>query len=213
MRFSQLYKQIPLVLVFGLLFSCSESQTFDSEQEMWTYLQDEDNEYVQTKHIKGIDYALVYKPIDLLVNQTLTAYSEKAVDSLRNHYNKYLYFNLSFSKNNQELLSTVPKNRNEFGAMVNQLAFGMSNYVYAYTKTKDTLNLVDYIYPRMYGVSNGTKMMFVYEANKEELAEDYFFVEIKDMGFNTGDIRFKIPTKIIHNQPKLDIQKIKSRSK
>ena len=67
------------------------------------------------------------------------------IKELRNNYNKYLYFNLSMSQNNQELLSTAPKNRNEFGAMVNQLAFGMGDKVHLFTQSKDTLELADFI--------------------------------------------------------------------
>ena len=47
------------------------------------------------------------------------------------------------SKNNQELLSVAPKNQNEFGAMVNQLAFGMQDKVHLFTAQKDTIELAD----------------------------------------------------------------------
>ncbi|MDC7248353.1 MAG: hypothetical protein PQJ49_00345 [Sphaerochaetaceae bacterium] len=203
MKFSNLYKLAVLLTFVLLLFSCG-SERFDSEEALWAYLKEEDNGYLYKKQVKGIDYSLVYRPTDLLVQQTMTTYSEKAVDSLRKHYSQYLYFNLSFSKNNQELLSTVPRDRQQFGAMVNQLVFGMGEYVHVYNNKQDTLQLVDYIYPRMYGVSNGTKMLFVYEANEEELKEENLFLEIKDMGLGTGDVRFKIPTAKIKQQPELN---------
>ncbi|MGY5351880.1 hypothetical protein ACXGQW_04850 [Wenyingzhuangia sp. IMCC45533] len=209
MKFLKVIQSITILIVFLSLQACG-SKTFDSEDDLWQYLQDKNNGYLHKKQVKGIDYSILYKPTDILVNQTLSQYSKKAIDSLRNHYSQYLYFNLSFSKNQQELQSTVPRNKQHFGSMVNQLVFGMGEYVYAYTNKRDTLSLVDYIYPRMYGVSSGTKMMFVYEANQEELKAEHLFLEIKDMGLGTGDVKFKIPTKIIKQEPKLNFEKLKN---
>jgi len=88
--------------------------------------------------------------------------SKTEIDSLRKKYNKYLYFNLSMSRNNKELLSTTPQNRNEFGAMVSQLAFEMGNKVHLFTENRDTIEIADFVCPRMYGMSKATTIMFVY---------------------------------------------------
>lgn len=203
------YKTFLRTLIASLVLASCSSKNFDSEAALWEYLKEPSHGYVQKKHVQGIDYSLVYRPTDLLVKQSLVKVNNKAIDSLRKHYGKYLYFNLSMGKHQKELLSTIPKDRQAFGAMVNQLAFGMGNYIHCYTAQKDTLSLVDYIYPRMYGVSNATKMMFVYEPTAKELEEKYLFFEIKDLGMQTGDIKFKIPTKVIKNQPRLNFVRIK----
>jgi len=196
--------RIFLLLISLCFISCSKQKTFDTEEELWVYLNDADNGYKQSKKVNNIDFSLLYKPTDALVVQEL---GEKAPDSLvkllRKKYKKYLYFTLSMSRNKKELLSTIPKNKNEFGAMVNQLAFNMDKKVHLYTQSKDTLALQDYVYPRMYGMSNTTTMLFVYPRDNTQLKEPYLNLTIEDLGTQTGEVKFKIPTTIIQQQPKL----------
>lgn len=193
-----------LMMSFILLLSC-HSSVFDTEEELMSYLQDETNGYIQGKTVNGTDFSLLYRPTDVLVMQDLGGEkaTKESIESLRDKYNKYMYFNLSMSKNNQELLSTAPKNRNEFGAMVNQLAFGMQKKVHLYTQSKDTLELADFIYPRMYGMSKATTIMFVYPRDNEKLKEDFLNFTIEDLGIYTGEVKFKIETDKLKNEPQL----------
>jgi hypothetical protein len=107
------------------------------------------------------------------------------------------------SRNGKELLSTTPKNRQEFGAMVNQLAFGMGEKVHLFTQNKDTLELLDYNYPRMYGMSQSTTMLFVYPRDEKQLSEETLNFTIQDLGTYTGEVKFKIETDKIRNEPRL----------
>ncbi|PKP28666.1 MAG: hypothetical protein CVU01_03760 [Bacteroidetes bacterium HGW-Bacteroidetes-18] len=199
-------KRLYLLFVLPLFWSCTQN-TFDSEEVMWTYLKDPSNGYLQQKTINDINFSIVQRPTDLLVKQELgDSINTEKIQLLREKYNKYIYFMLSMSKNNQELLSAAPKNRNEFGAMVNQLAFGMNEKVHLYTQKKDTIELVDFIYPRMYGMSNATTIMFVFPRNREQLNEDYLNFTIEDLDLYTGEVKFKIPTKNIIKEPKLSFK-------
>src|SRR5690606_17306205 len=126
---SNIFNRRQVKLLWGLLMclvliGCG-NRVFDTEVEMLSYLKDEKNGYIQHKKVNGVDFTLMYRPTDLLVKQELgDSISSDRVKALRNKYSKYLYFNLSMSKNNKELLSAAPKNRAEFGQMVNQLVFG-----------------------------------------------------------------------------------------
>ncbi len=196
---------LSLIIMVLFLFSCNQ-KTFDNETALLEYIKDETNGYTQHKTVNGVDYTLTYRPTDLLVKQELGDLENKGeIKTLRNKYKNYLYFNLSMSINNQELLSTAPKNRNEFGAMVNQLAFGMNEKVHVYTPSKDTLEMADFIYPRMYGMSRATTIMFVYPRDKKALKEEYINFTIEDLGLYTGEVKFKILKKNIINEPILDI--------
>lgn len=212
--FSRQLFHYALCLVF--LFSSCNQNTFKDETALLEYIQDEANGYTQHKTINGVDYTLMYRPTDLLVKQELGSLSlstpskageiearSLSVAEVRSKYNKYMYFNLSMSINNQELLSTAPKNRNEFGAMVSQLAFGMGEKVHLYTPSKDTLEIADFIYPRMYGMSKATTIMFVYPRDKDAINEDYLNFTIEDLGLYTGEVKFKVETEKIKNEPKL----------
>jgi len=198
-------KVVLLATVF--ILSCNRHKIFDSEKELWVYLNDIDNEYTQSKNINNIEFSLLYKPTDILVAQNLGGkVSDSLVNVLREKYDKYLYFTLSMSSSNKELLSTVPKNKNEFGALVNQLAFNMDENVHVFTQSKDTLALYDYVYPRMYGMSNSTSMLFAYLKDEKQLQEAYLNLTINNLGIQTGEVKFKIPTSIIKQQPKLSFE-------
>ncbi len=201
-----------LVLLVALvcLTSCKQN-TFDTEKELWAYLKEEKNGFQQHKTVNGIDYTLTYRPTDLLVKQELgDSGTMQQVDSLRGKYRKFLYFNLSMSQNNKELLSTAARSRAEFGAMVNQLAFGMGNKVHLFTGGKDTIPLLDYVYPRMYGMSSSTSMLFVYPRDPKVMKSEYIHVTVEDIGLGTGDITFKIPAKNIKREPKLNFNALSS---
>lgn len=189
-----------------ILLSCQQKK-FESKEELIDYLSNPENGYFFKKSVNGYDFSLMYRPTDLLVEQELgnKTTTQVTVDSLREKYNKYLYFNLSMSRNNQELLSTAPKNRNEFGAMVNQLAFGMGNKVHLFTASKDTIPLADYIYPRLYGMGNATTMMFVYPRDKKITNTDFLNFTVEDLGLYTGEVKFKIDRKKIYKQPTIKL--------
>ncbi len=195
---------ISLMLGVLLLFSCNQ-KTFNNETDLLDFIKDENNGYTQSKNVNGVDFNLMYRPTDLLVKQELgdEKLTKDKIKELRDKYSKYMYFNLSMSQNNQELLSTAPKNRNEFGAMVNQLAFGMRDKVHLFTQSRDTLEMADFIYPRMYGMGRSTTIMFVYPREQDNLKEDYLNFTIKDLGLYTGEVKIKINTTKIINEPNL----------
>ncbi len=191
-----------MVLLFSLI-SCTT--TFDSEAEMMEYIADESNEYRYSKNVNGVDYTLQYRPTDLLVKQELGDKADKKlVDSLRSKYSKYLYFNLSMSFNNKELLSSVAGDRSKFGALVTDLAFGMYEKVHLISPTKDTIALTDFIYPRIYGMTSSTTIMLVYPNEKKLLNQEYLNFTIQDLGFSTGEVTMKINPRKIQQQPKLN---------
>ncbi len=196
-------KQILILISLMLITSCGQ-KSFDTEEEMWEYLKNEENGFYHKKSVNGINFSIIQRPTDLLVKQELgDEKNKKKIKELRKKYEKYLYLNLSMGKNNKELLSAVPRNRNEFGAMVNQLAFGMGEKVHLYTKQKDTIELTDFVYPRLYGMTTATTIMFVYPREKKLLETEYLNFTIEDLDLYTGEVKFKLPVKNIINEPKL----------
>jgi predicted GIY-YIG superfamily endonuclease len=193
-----------LLFLFLLFTILSCTKTFDTQEDINDYIQDEDNGYNYKKTVAGVDYVLQYRPTDLLVKQELGNKTDAVqVENLRKKYNKYLYFNLSMSKNNQELLNGVARDKAKFGQMVNELAFGMEEKVHLYTAEKDTLAMADFIYPRMYGMSNATSIMIVYPRDSKYVTQAYLNFVIEDLGLDTGDIKFKLNTKALQKEPQL----------
>lgn len=191
-----------LTIVFLVLSSCTKN--FETVEEMNNYIQEEGNGYNYKKTVEGVDYVLQYRPTDLLVEQELGEKVDQArIDKLRDIYHKYIYFNLSMSKGNQELLTGVAGDKAKFGEMVNYLAFGMEEKVHLYTPERDTLEMADFIYPRMYGMSNATTIMIVYPRDEKYMNQDFLNFTIEDLGLNTGEIKFKLNTNPFKKEPQL----------
>lgn len=200
-------KRISVLVVLMIFIASCGKKKFETTEDISDYLKDETNGYRYTKEVNGVSYTLQYRPTDLLVHQELgDSISESKVNELRDKYGKYLYFNLSMSANGQELLSNVAYDKNKFGKMVNDLAFYIDEKVHLFTVTKDTLEITDFIYPRMYGMSNSTTIMLVYPRDEKYLKEKYLNFTIEDLGFYTGEVRFKIHTKPLQNEPKLNFK-------
>jgi hypothetical protein len=66
--------------------------------------------------------------------------------------------------------------------------------------------MADYIYPRMYGVSNETTLMFVFPRDKISTKNSHLNFTVNEFGLNTGEIRFKMETSKIINEPKLEFK-------
>lgn len=187
-----------------MFFSCG-AKSFDSKEDLLIYLKDTENGYRFQKSVNGIDYSLTYRPTDLLVIQSVDAdHREEEIYRLRKRYGNYLYFNLSMSANGKELLGQRIGSRAEFGAMVNQLSFGMSDKLNLIGEKRDTLPLMDFVYPRMYGMGESTDILLVYKSDPKVLEQEYLLLTIKDLGFGTGEVTFKIEANKIKKQPKLN---------
>lgn len=191
-----------LLLLIVMLFSSCRNESFDNAEELAAYIADEENGYCYKKEVNGVNYMLQYRPTDLLVQLEMgDSISEPMIQELRDKYNKYMYFNLTMSLNDKELLSNVVRDKQQFGQMVNDLAFNMDAKVHLYTPDKDTLEMADFVYPRMYGMTNASTILIVYPKDKEFLLEDYFNFTIEDLGLDTGEVKFKIITKPLRNEP------------
>ena len=184
-----------------------DNKEFSNESDLLNFIKDEVNGYSYIKTINGVDYNLMYRPTDVMVNQELDGeISEENVNELRNKYKNYMYFNLRMGKNNKELLSSQPKSRDEFGAMVSQLVFGMKDKVHMYTPSLDTLEMTDFVYPRMYGMTDATTILFVFPRDDKYLNEEYLNFIIQDLGSYTGDVKFKVPVDKLLKEPTLSFK-------
>ena len=181
-----------------------QSNSFKDVATLTEFLQNPQNGYIQHKSINGYDFSLMYKPTDLVVGQQTSAVGlDESANELREKYEDFLYFTLSIGKGGKEVLSAVPSGRKQFGEMVQQLVFDMDKKVHLTTRSRDTLPLIDYTYPRMYGMSSATSMLFVFPRKKESLTQEYLEFSIEDIGLLTGEVSFKIPLKHIVNEPTL----------
>ena len=183
------------------LFSCQKKE-FDSLEGLNSYVAEEENGLKYSKTVNGINYVLQYRPTDVLVHQELSAEKGQSIEKLRGKYKDQLYFNLSMSMNNKELLSNVG-DRQKFADLVNELLFNMDERVYLVGSSKDTIPLIDFVYPRMYGMSPSTTILLVYPREKINVKETYLNLIVEDIGFNTGEVKFKVSANALINEPEI----------
>jgi hypothetical protein len=183
--------------------ACNTS--FDNQEDLDEYLSDTKHGYFYEKEINGVTYSLRYRPTDVLVKQEMgTATNKNKVEELREKYRSYIYFILRISKGGEEILSSQSNNKNSFGSMVNQLSFDLDQKINLYTTENDTIKMLDFVYPRMYGMSKSTSVMMVFPRDEKEMRGDFLNFVIQDIGLGTGNVKFKIDIQALNNEPGLN---------
>lgn len=182
--------------LYLLIISCFLSCNLRSDKnhaEILKEVNDEKNGFTQTKEINGVKLSLTYRPTELMVSQELEQQGDVIIsrDSLMNKYKNNLYFILSYSKNDNEILSSISESRQKFNEVQNILTFGMREKVALVNNKKDTIPLLDYNFPRTYGMARSTSLLFIFK--KEENFNDSNTVTfyVKDIGLGIGDVKFK----------------------
>lgn len=207
LKFFRLRPSIIIILLVSLFSSCRHNY---SKERLANYITNPNKGLVQEKVINGTIIRLTYKPSDLMAMQEIKAIettSRAKIKEIQRSYSQQYYFQLSISLQGQEILHSAA-DREWFSFMVNKLSFGMNEYVSLVNVELDTLKLLTYNYPRMYGMSTSTDMLFVFERNKQE-PNDILTFKLEDFGIFTGDVKFKIKVKDINRVPQLrDLNRI-----
>ena len=191
-----------LLFMFYLFTACN---TVENKEEMIKYVSETENGLLKEKKISGTEIKLMLKPSILFAMQEIegqTKISEKEKQEIINQYNKQLYFVLSISRNNEEVLNSLAGNKQQFGSMVNELAFGLEQNAKLITSNADTLNMIASHFVRTYGVGRSSDVLLVFENKHEKY--DWIKLFIKEFGLETGDISFKFEKADIENIPELN---------
>jgi hypothetical protein len=193
------------IMSLCLIVTACRQATFDTKQELVAYITNIDNGLTQQKTINGVDFTVTYRPTDLLVQQELTENpTREQVTQLRKKYSKNIYFNLDMGIEGKEILSAKVGNKMKFTALVDQLAFDMAEKVYLLRRNKDSVPLLDHVYPRLYGMGKSTNMLLVFELDPNSIQDEPLRLVIKDLGLGTGDVAFSLDAKKIAEQPSLE---------
>ena len=193
------------VVVIGL--SCKRSI---SEEALISYVINTDHGLIQVKGLNDVQIRVYYRPSDLLVAQELKAkgmVNDSLIKLYQGTYGNNLYFTMSIMKGGGEVLSSYSGNQQDYGAMVQQLAFGLDKKVVLTSSVGDTLQLLDYIFPRTYGYTPTTDLLFVFDRKKLDKSE-WISLKLEDFGLSTGDLRFKFYTKDIKRVPNLKFEQL-----
>lgn len=189
------------LLGFVFLVACSPP-SYLSEKELGQYVLDSDNGLIQKRESNGLDLQVYYKPTGLLVAQELEGKQDSAVyNELYAKYGNYAYFILDLSNDDKNALYQSGS-YDRFSENLQTLAFRMDQYANLTTSKMDTIPVGDFIYPRMYGMSNAATVMFVF--NTEKLFEaDWVDFNLSEFGMGAGNQQFRFEVADIEKVPKL----------
>jgi hypothetical protein len=200
--FNFLFSQLIIILLAATLFSCKRNL---SEVKLDEYISNTKHGLVQEKVINNVSVRVLYKPPDLLAKlevQSMQNPTKEKINEIMERYQGNYYFLLSVSPRGNEILSSAA-NRQWFSNMVSRLCFEMENFVKLISESQDTLKLITYCYPRMYGMSSSTDILFVFKQDTQLKNTDILTFKLMEFGLLTGDIKFRFRLKDIINAPKL----------
>lgn len=193
--------------VISLIVICGCSDTPVSKDDLLKYCQDNGNGLHKQSEANGILIDVSYRPQDLIVDQEIegSSYSANQIDSIRNRLNDFDYFLLSISKDNNDLIRSYASDP----AMLQSIFEHLSNGIGAYVKlvhNADTLSVYDYMYLNGHGLSESSKILFVFESGlrKKEGNVDMIY---KDEFFRTGLNHFEFDIKSIKKIPELSLNR------
>jgi hypothetical protein len=198
------FGRVGLVVGLLILLITSCNPTLVTEQQLIAYIQDEDNGLIKTKEQNGYKLTVYYKPTDFVINQ----YTENGViekpklDTLKKQFKNYAYFVLSLQKDKSNALYNMEQGYDAFSETLQTLAFRMDQYVQLTTSNSDTIPVADFIYPRLYGASPSTDILFVFN-NTQFSKNDWVQFNVKEFGLGVGRKNFRFKTSDIQQIPTL----------
>lgn len=193
-----------LSALFGFI-SCRQSIV--DHKQMEAYIEKSVNGLTKANDDKKIKVSVTFRPSDFLVEQQLQSmkpFTRQTIDSLRTMYGRNIYFVLHLAYRDKEVLTGFADDVAKFSDMVDKFSFEMGNYVSLTTEKGDTLQLLDFVYPRMYGMSGSTDIMFSFE-NKIKPGTNELNFNLSEFGLNTGKMQFPFKVKDIASVPHLNI--------
>ncbi len=195
---------ILLMVLCCIVFQSCHKKVFKTKQDLLAYVVEEKHELTKHKQINGVDFVLTYRPTDLLVAQEIQIGQEQnQIEKLRDKYSGYMYFNLSMSYKNREVLTAALRDRSKYQHVLKNLAFNMRNKIKIYNKEGETFPLADCIFPRMYDLDGKNTLLLVVKRDEQLLKTDSFKITLKDIGLYTGEVTFKVPSRAILQQPSI----------
>lgn len=189
-----------VLTVITALIGCNSPEMTPEHLTAW--VADEENHLTLSQQYRGYDIRVTYKPQDLLIAQELDAAASMSdLATLEEKYKDHLYFILALSKGGKEAADASSASE-EFSELIRILSFRMADYVNITTSGGDTVHVADYVFPRTYGMSEATTLMFAFP--KDKTADDQWLqLNLKEFGPGLGIRTFRFELNDINSVPKI----------
>lgn len=164
-----------LSLILFLFASC-QSQ-LKTEEEVYSYIQDESHGALAIHEFNGIKISMSYIPKKLISKSNLLSGDLK-------------YFRLIYQNRGKDMLSSIDQNM--YSVLLNRLSFRLGEYLSVYYGGKQK-ELSDYQFSPLYGVTNSTEVLVAIDLEKIS-GKNIFTFNLKDIGLGLSeyDFNFKI---------------------
>jgi len=191
-----------LTVLLGLM-NCHPE--YLNQQELNAFLQETSNGLSKEKEQGDIKVKVTYRPTDLLVAQELGKdYDVEKATALQGKYGAYAYFMVNMEVGGQDALYGTSTGQSDFSSKLQALSFAMADYVNLTTSSQDTIPVADYAFPRTFGLSKSTNLMFVFSKEKMQ-GKEWISFNLNEFGLKSGDQRFRFKLSDLENIPKLKL--------
>ncbi|HEY8936107.1 MAG TPA: hypothetical protein VIM65_12835 [Cyclobacteriaceae bacterium] len=178
-----------------------------SEQELKSYILNDENGLHKNRKINDIDIDVFYRPAELVWIKDLEEISDpvkreaqqEAIDTLS-------YFMFHFSRNGKEIENAYVSNSSEFTSVINYLSFDIANDIHIISGS-DTTDALDVMYARTFGGMGSTGVMAIFNKDVRKNNKN-IKVYFDDSVFGTGNSEFDFLIDDIKKTPTLTINKL-----
>ncbi|MBN8696068.1 MAG: hypothetical protein J0L87_06025 [Bacteroidetes bacterium] len=176
-----------ILILFAVLFFSCQSE-FRDVQELNNYIQKSENGLIRVNKLGDIEIVVRYIPGDLFIKREFDS-GTKDIDLLKMKYYNNYYFVLTMKVNGQDLLNNTAVDKELFSKLNNELSFNLDERVKLVDQKDDTVQLSDFVFPKMYEFSKSTEILMVFKRDQIKTKNFKIIVDIfdwpqKDKEFN-----------------------------
>ena len=192
----QLFLRVTVWLIIVVLMglsACKKKKV--TNEKMTSYIEEHGNGLKKVAQIGDMKAVLMYKPWQLLKHHGETD-EERRNKSNKFNFSNELFFVLSLSANNKELLMQLPFKK--YSEMVQVLSFRMNEFIDILPDDKSPVEPLECIFQQTYGLGKANDLLIVFD-RKKIIGSDNLKLRVKEFGLATGDLSFDIKTDDIRN--------------
>jgi hypothetical protein len=171
-------RYIFILVLLQLLNSCQAP--IKTKASLQNYINSPENGLNIIKDVQGIQVSCAYFPKIL--------FKEKQSENLNNNL---VYFILSFSKDDKELLKQL--DYSTYSEMVQVFSFRMMNYISLLPAGSKPIEPIDCLFQQTYGYANANCLLLVFDKKSFKKSEN-ITIRLNEFGLGLGDQLFEFET-------------------
>lgn len=155
--------------------------------DLLIYINNHKNGLMDTLKKSDVTAKVKWQPWQLIANRLSTVKNKQIVNS--EMFSENLYFILSFSSKNKEVIRQLPFDK--YSEMVQVLSFRMSKFISAKPDEGISVAPAECLFQQTYGMTDANMLLIIF--NKRDLigCKD-LTISIKEFGLGIGNLKFRL---------------------